>query len=122
MCIAMDGREFDLEVGLDSHPNCRCVPSPVVRSWKEMGFNIPDRRPRLGSGEEWFLAKEREFQLGILGREKLDLLLNGDLTMDQLVGYRVDKEWGPTRWERSLKDIREGRHAAPKHALGTRPS
>ena len=37
----------------------------------------------------------------------------GDITLDDLVGYRDDRKWGPVRWERSGKDLGIGAGEPP---------
>lgn len=36
ICIDMDGTVHDLDEEMDSHPNCRCVPVPVTKSWSDI--------------------------------------------------------------------------------------
>lgn len=43
-CGDLDGRTYPLDGGprVPIHPNCRCSRAPVVRSWKELGFELKD--------------------------------------------------------------------------------
>jgi SPP1 gp7 family putative phage head morphogenesis protein len=118
VCIALDGRVFPTSERQGSHPNCRCTMVPVMRPWSELGIDFPDRRPRLGNGEDWFANLSEEDQAKVLGREKLGRYRTGTLRLTDLVAYRVDAEWGPTRWERSLGDLRAGRYDPGSEALG----
>lgn len=36
ICSELDGQVFDLSEEMDSHPNCRCVPLPVTKSWSDI--------------------------------------------------------------------------------------
>lgn len=35
-CAEMDGQRFPLDEEFDTHPNCRCSPVPVTKSWEEL--------------------------------------------------------------------------------------
>lgn len=41
-CVDMDGTLHDLDEELDSHPNCRCVPLPVTKSWNDILSGLDD--------------------------------------------------------------------------------
>jgi SPP1 gp7 family putative phage head morphogenesis protein len=118
MCLAMDGKLFDLEVPFGSHPNCRCTPVPITPSWEELGFTgLPDTRPQIESGAEWFSKQKPAVQRKILGAGRYERFKDGDLTLEDCIGYRDDPEWGPNRWTRSLIQIDNGRFKHPPHAL-----
>jgi SPP1 gp7 family putative phage head morphogenesis protein len=121
MCLAMDGRIFPNTVPFGSHPNCRCSSVPETKPWSEIGpefAGIPDRRVKLPKGSEWFEKQPDRIKQKILSPRKYELYKEGELSLDDLVGYRVDKAWGPNRWERSLKHIESGKYKPPKKALG----
>ena len=107
VCLAMDGHEFPLDVPFGSHVSCRCVPIPVTLSWADLGYDVPEplTRPR-DTGEEWFWTQTRKAQKEVLGPGKFDLFVNGKLKLADLVEYRDDPRWGPTRTEKPLKDLR----------------
>lgn len=46
-CGALDGKVFPLDAGPrpPRHISCRCIPSPVLKSMKELGLNISDYTP-----------------------------------------------------------------------------
>lgn len=37
-CAAKDGQTFPLTTPFDTHPNCRCAPIPVTKSWADLGI------------------------------------------------------------------------------------
>lgn len=112
MCLAMDGQEFGLDVPFSSHCNCRCSPVPVTVSWEDLGaVDIEDTSAGASdreTGAEWFDRQPERVQMDVLGPSKLREYQAGRLTLQDLVGYRVDKDWGPQRWERSLTQVRKG--------------
>lgn len=106
MCLAMSGTFHELDEPFASHPNCRCTPVPVTKTWEELGFQgIADTRPVLTTGVEWFDKQTDNVKLAILGKEKLELYKAGKLDLKDLIGEREDSKWGLTRYEKSLKQV-----------------
>lgn len=112
-CLAMDGTEFGVDESMDSHVNCRCVMIPLTNSWADIlgpfgidTSDIADASPDAGqSGADWFDAQAADVQQQILGPGKLALYQNGDITLDDLVGYASDPQWGKSIYVKSLKQL-----------------
>lgn len=104
-CIAMHGKVYPLSVEFGSHPNCRCAPVPVTRSWEELGFGegLPEIRPG-PTGEQWLEKQGADTQRAILG-SKYAAYASGEIELRDVVGYRNDRRYGPTRWEKSAKAL-----------------
>ncbi|MBL8186577.1 MAG: minor capsid protein [Acidobacteria bacterium] len=96
-CWAMDGQIFPVETPLGSHPQCRCSMIPVLES-----------APLRETGEQAFARLPEAQQREILGDAKYTAYRNGEISLRSLVGYRNDRRWGETRWERGLKDALRG--------------
>lgn len=96
-CWALDGQIFPTEKPLGSHPQCRCTMIPVLE-------NAPLRE----TGEQVFAKLPETQQSEILGAAKFAAYRNGEISLRSLVGYRNDRQWGETRWERGLKDALSG--------------
>lgn len=114
MCIAMHGKRFPLEMRFGSHPNCRCCPAPLPE-----GDDL-----EIETGPEWFARQKEDVQKEILGPGKLEAYKGGKLQLEDLVGYRDDPKWGPTRWERNreaAEKAAEQRAAAEKAAKSAGP-
>jgi SPP1 gp7 family putative phage head morphogenesis protein len=94
MCLAMDGREFPLGVHMGTHPNCRCVMVPVTQATP----------PLRETGEEWLRRQPPDVQDSIMGRAKAEAWRDGRIGLEDLVGFRIDDDWGHVRWELSLRD------------------
>ena len=124
MCIAMSGRIFPITIDFASHPNCRCAPVPVTNSWASLGIDLPDTRPRLPTGDEWFEKQTETVQRKILGPGKFDLYRDGHLQLSDLIGEAHHDKWGDYRYERTLKQIRSGTNQAsvPSAALPNAPA
>lgn len=106
VCVAMHGTFHQPHEVFASHPNCRCAPTPVTKSWEELGISgVRDARPVIEPGVEWFARQPVELQRQVLGPGKHDLYTAGDLQLADLVGYRVDPAWGPVRFEKPLTAV-----------------
>lgn len=112
-CLGMDGSLHDLDEEMDSHPNCRCFPMPVTKSWADIldgtgidTSDLPDTgvTDDMPTGAEWFAQQDAATQRDILGPAKYAAYSNGDITLQSLVGISHDKDWGSSIYERSLKD------------------
>lgn len=110
-CIAMNGTKHSLDEEMGSHPNCRCVQSPLTKSWDDIlgafgvdTSNTPDTRPDIQSGEDWLNEQSEATQRAILGN-KYNGWANGDFTLKDLVGHSNDPDWGRSIYEKSLKDL-----------------
>ena len=115
-CIAMDGQLFDLDQDMDSHPNCRCAPVPVMKSWDDIlsplgvdTSSIPNTTVNIQSGSDWFDEQDESTQRQILGNSKYDAFKNGDFTLEDIVGYSNDPTWGRSIYEKPLKQLVGGK-------------
>lgn len=106
VCLSLHGQMFSLDEPMRSHWQCRCSAIPVTVSWEELGFTgIPDRRPRIESGSDWFERQDEALQLRVLGPAKYAAYHDGTIGLDDLVGIRRDRVWGEQYAERSLRSI-----------------
>jgi hypothetical protein len=103
MCWAMSGTRFPTERTLDTHPGCRCALVPITRSWRDLGFDIPDRRPPVLEGPAVFADLPASMQRQILGPAKHQAYTDGLITLHDLVLPTRSQRWGPGRRERSLR-------------------
>lgn len=111
VCIALDGQEFSLETPFSTHPRCRCSPLPVTRSWDELGLGEyglkPVETPFVSlRGEDWFKSIGSNRQKEILGPRKYELYSEGKISLADLVESYNHPVYGPSRQERSLKDLK----------------
>ena len=94
MCIAMHGTIHKNSERFGSHPNCRCVPSPVVIGTEDEEFE---------TGADWFAKQNEAAQDTILGsRTAGDVYRNGGITLSDFVGERQSDGFGLTRYAKSL--------------------
>jgi SPP1 gp7 family putative phage head morphogenesis protein len=104
MCYAMDGTLHDAGETMDTHPSCRCAQAPRTKSWADLGFDIPDRRPALDGPGEKFDRLSDAGKLNVLGPGKYAALQDGRIELSDLVERTHSEQWGPGRRERSLAD------------------
>jgi SPP1 gp7 family putative phage head morphogenesis protein len=113
VCWAMHGSEHPPGEVMGSHPNCRCTMLPITRSWaevlpelpRERAAALPDTRPDPGHGPAIFARLPAAEQRRILGPGAARHYRAGELTLDELVAFRVHPLWGPTRSRRSLRAL-----------------
>lgn len=102
-CIAMHGTVHPITEPLGSHPNCRCTAVPWVKGGP--GAEPP---PLPETGVEWFARQSAADQEAILGPAKFAAWREGKFALPEVVGFRADPKWGPTRWELPLRGIEAG--------------
>jgi SPP1 gp7 family putative phage head morphogenesis protein len=98
ICAARDGKVYPVDSGPrpPAHPNCRSATAPVVKSWKELGFNIDDLPPSTRASmngqvsatetyQTWLKRQPNEFQDDVLGVTKGKLFRDGGLPLEKFV-------------------------------------
>ena len=107
VCISQHGSEWPLDASMETHPRCRCSWIPVTKTWAELGYSgIPDTNPQIQAGPDWFSAQPSERQAAVLGPGRLAAYRDG-LALREMVGRRVSRRWGPTRYVLPLRDIEQ---------------
>jgi SPP1 gp7 family putative phage head morphogenesis protein len=114
-CMFMDGTVHGLDEMMDTHVCCKCSAIPVTNSWDDLlgaygidGSDIPDTAIDVGYEPmmDWFNHQATNAErLDILGPSKLEAWLRGDITIQDLVGWRDDPEWGVSIYEKSLREL-----------------
>jgi SPP1 gp7 family putative phage head morphogenesis protein len=94
-CIAKSGTTYPMsQPFMPSHPNCRCVPSPVAPS------------VTVESGEAWFARQSPDVQRRMMpSQEALAAYHDGRIKLSDFVGHRRDRVWGPSVYERSGREV-----------------
>ncbi len=115
VCFAMHGTLHDLDTPFGTHPQCRCSMIPEVAPAAELGLQLTDL-PAPEMGVDVFAALPVAQQRQVLGPAKWRAYRDGRLSLEDLVRYRDDPVWGPTRSERPLRDVIGGatRPRAPR--------
>lgn len=93
-CLAQHGTHHKLsEPGPLGHPNCRCSRMPVVKTWAELGLDVPEPASLLSDGQAWFDGLDKAAQLQILGPAKHAAYAAGDYPMASWVQRRSTRGW-----------------------------
>jgi len=110
-CIARDGKQYGLDhkpighslpwgAGPGSlHPCCRSTCAPVIKSWRELGFDIDElpegtrasmdgQAPESMTYEAWLKSKDEAVQNQVLGKGKADLWRRGKISAADLLDNR----------------------------------
>lgn len=104
-CLALDGQQFDIsESFMPSHPNCRCSPTPVTVTYKDLGLDVPEQSPRQ-TGQEWFNTLPDSQKQDYFSKGAWKAYQAGAVNLDDFVGQSESKAWGPAYVEKSLKEI-----------------
>lgn len=104
-CWAMHGSFHRLDERLDDHPNGRCAPVPAVKPWKALGYDIPDNRPVIESGEAAFARLTAQEQERVLGKAAYAAFADGAVSLADFAGRRHSDDWGTTLARRSLREM-----------------
>ncbi|MFZ1719975.1 MAG: phage minor head protein [Candidatus Moraniibacteriota bacterium] len=96
VCLALDGRIFELKDEFPQHVNCRCTLIPVIAGVT---------RPKRELGAEWFARQTDEVKEKIIGVEALEAYARGDIELKDFVGWRNSKEFGRSVYTKKLADV-----------------
>lgn len=95
-CIAMDGTFHELdEPGPLGHPSCRCARTDQTKTWKELGFDIPEpgRLEDRQTGPEWFEEQPEATQRKILGPKRFAAWREGNYPPSVWAVRRENPAW-----------------------------
>lgn len=100
ICWSQDGRTFPLSVPFASHPNCRCVMTPMLDREKE----------KYVTGPEKFDSLEPGVQRSILGDRSFEALEEGKVDeIGDFVEVVHSEKWGTSRARRNLDELLKGK-------------
>lgn len=97
VCLAKDGSVHRLDEPFASHPNCRCVPVPLVSGSDALaGYEV---------GVNWFAEQDAAVQRDMLGEGKYRLYAAGEIDLGDLVAATYSARWGAGLRERTLAEL-----------------
>lgn len=100
LCGGLDGKVFKVGEGPqpveDTHPQCRCIRSPVVKSWRELGIDFDEAPPATRASmngavpgrttfSDWFKKQPAAVKKDILGAGRYELYRLGRLGIGDFV-------------------------------------
>lgn len=96
VCFSQSGKEFPLGEGPlpIRHISCRCFQAPAIKSWAELGFDLPefgkfDRAAKGGpvdadiSFNDWLKDQDNATQVELLGPARARLFAGGKMHLDK---------------------------------------
>lgn len=93
-CWGMNGTVHDTtESGPDGHQNCRCTRGPKTKTWKDLGFDIPEPPSLLPDADEAFAQLPVADQRAILGPKRHEAWKAGEFPRDQWATRRTNPGW-----------------------------
>lgn len=91
VCWSLHGSVHSLDEEMSSHNNCRCSMVPKTKTWKELGFNVPDELEtsiQVEDGESLFSKQDMRTKQLVLGPTAYKAYENKEITLNDFVGYR----------------------------------
>lgn len=105
-CLAQHGQRFPLEDdGPQDHQQGRCARISITKTWKELGFDIPEPPSATKDSRQWFDTLTPETQREILGPTRLKLLQDGDIAWADLSSKRETAGWRDSYGTTAVKDL-----------------
>lgn len=104
-CYAMHGTIHRLDEPMATHPRCRCTMAPIVRTWADLGYDVPEEPQRFELGTDAFDDLDDDAQRAILGPGKFAAFKAGAIALDDLAGTRRAAAWGTVGYEKSLTAV-----------------
>lgn len=104
-CWMMHGTAHSNEEMFSDHPNGRCTPVPLTKTWEELGIAGMREQEPIQSGESAFLNLPASEQRRIMGGPAYRAWRDGAVTLQDFVGVKQSSQWGETHHTRSLRDI-----------------
>lgn len=113
-CIALHGSKHPVDERMDDHVNGRCTQIFITKSWEEIlggkGADIPDTRPQVEMGTDWFARQPESVQRQMMGPAKYAAWKAGEFDLKDLLNRNRSSVWGTTRSEKSLKQVLREKH------------
>lgn len=105
-CWAQHGTMHSIdEAGPIDHQQGRCSRLPVTKSWKDLGFDIPEPPSLLPDAETKFHSLAQSTQLKIMGPQRLQMLKDGDVGWSDLSTLRHNPGWRDSQVVTPLRDL-----------------
>lgn len=104
-CVNMHGSEHPVSEILNDHHSGRCAPLPQTVSYRELGFNIPDQRPAIPRGTDWFRGLPSSEQRALMGDSMWAAYRAGAFDFQELSVPYSDSVYGEMMRAASLKGL-----------------
>lgn len=106
-CWGMHGSEHKLtEPGPIDHQQGRCARLPLTKSWKDLGYAVPEPASLLPDARSRLDGLSREDQLLVMGKARLELLDSGAIDLADLSTRKSTAGWRDSMTVTPLADLR----------------
>lgn len=106
-CWSQHGSKHPLdERGPGGHQQCRCTRTPLTKSWRELGIDIPEPPSIIRDGQKEFGALPRRQQIEVMGPTRLQALESGRATWNELAEVRHNAGWRDAVYVRPVGEFR----------------
>jgi len=95
-CLMLDGQRFELADDLTDHPRGKC---DVIADVMGMG------RPDWELGKDWFQDLTPDQQAARMGKIKYQMWQNGEVSLDDLIGWTRSDIWGDHPRIKTLREL-----------------
>jgi len=96
-CLGMAGTEHPLsEPGPQGHQQCKCSRGPLVKSWRDLGIDLPEPASALPDAQEWFGRQPVKVQQDILGPARYKAWRGGKYPIDRWAVKKPNADWRPS--------------------------
>jgi SPP1 gp7 family putative phage head morphogenesis protein len=107
VCIALHARLFEVSEPMRPHPACRCSVVPETRTWRDLGYDVPETERTIETGPEWFARQPISVQQDVLGPAAHEAYAAGDVELDDFIRLRRSPTWGSSYVRGSLDRAKE---------------
>lgn len=105
-CFSQHGTLHPLdEPGPWDHQQGRCARTPQTKTWRELGFDIPEPPSLIPDAETVFRAMPRADQLAVMGPGRLAALDDGRAQWADLAKLRTTPGWRDSYAPRPVRDF-----------------
>lgn len=95
VCFEKHGSFHELDEGFSSHQNCRCSPIPKTKSYRELGFDVPDHLEssiEIEDGASIFARLDTGDKVKILGPSAYAAYERGEITLADFTTYKMGSD------------------------------
>lgn len=106
-CFALHGKKSQVSELMPTHPCCRCVMVPDVKSWNEIlgRDDIEQDAQEIEDGETVFGRLSEADQRAVLGAGIYDAWARGDVPLSAMAVETNDERWGPGIRTATLQEV-----------------
>jgi len=107
-CISQHGSIHPITETLNDHHQGRCAAIPQAISLRDLGLNVPERRPPVQTGEQWFNRQSKAVQRQMMGPASFRAYEDNAIGLEDFSKPYQDDVYGELLREASLKDMLGG--------------